>query len=42
MDAKAKIDILEARLQRLISSGKENNGVQRRIRRDIRNLKKKL
>lgn len=42
MDNKAKIDLLERRLQVLTAREKENQGVCRRIRRDIRNLKKKL
>lgn len=40
MDTKTKIDILKARLQKLSSSEKDNSGVQRRIRREIRNLER--
>lgn len=42
MDIKAKIKLLEARLQVLSAREQENQGVCRRIQRDIRNLKKKL
>lgn len=42
MDTNAKIKLLETRLQVLIGREKENQGVCRRIERDIRNLKKKL
>lgn len=42
MDVKAKINLLERRLQVLSAREKENQGVCRRIRRDIRNLKKKI
>lgn len=42
MEIKAKIDLLERRLQVLTARGKENQGVCRRIQRDIRNLRKKL
>lgn len=41
MENTAKIRLLEDRLQKLMGSEKENQGVCRRIRRDIRNLKKK-
>ena len=41
MNTKAKIDLLERRLQVLTAREKENQGVCRRIRRDIRNLRKK-
>lgn len=36
-----KIKLLENRLEVLSANDKENQGVCRRIRRDIRNLKKK-
>lgn len=42
MEIKAKINLLERRLQVLTARGKENQGVCRRIQRDIRNLRKKL
>lgn len=42
MTAAAKIKLLEDRLHKLESSEKENFGVCRRIRRDIRNLQKKV
>lgn len=42
MDNKAKINLLERRLQVLAARGKDNQGVCRRIQRDIRNLQKKL
>lgn len=42
MEIKEKINLLEGRLQVLTAREKENQGVCRRIRRDIRNLKKKL
>lgn len=41
MNNQEKIKLLEKRLRDLEANGKENNGVQRRIRRDIRNLEKK-
>lgn len=41
METEAKIRMLEDRLNKLMSSDKENQGVCRRIRRDIRNLEKK-
>ncbi len=41
MTAAEKIKLLEDRLHKLESSEKENFGVCRRIRRDIRNLQKK-
>lgn len=37
-----KINLLERRLQVLTAREKENQGVCRRIQRDIRNLRKKL
>lgn len=40
MNTTEKINILEAKLQKLTSSEKENHGVCRKIRRNIRNLKK--
>ena len=42
MDNTAKIKLLERRLEILMDRDKDNQGVCRRIRRDIRNLKKKL
>lgn len=42
MDASAKIKLLELRLQTVASRDKDNQGVCRRIQRDIRNLKKNL
>ena len=42
METIAKIKILERRLEVLTAREKENQGVCRRIRRDIRNLKKKM
>jgi len=42
MDINAKIKLLERRLDVLTAREKENQGVCRRIRRDIRNLKKKI
>lgn len=41
MDINAKIKLLENRLQVLTMREKDNQEVCRRIRRDIRNLKKK-
>lgn len=41
MEAIAKIRLLENRLEVLLAREKDNQGVCRRIRRDIRNLKKK-
>lgn len=41
MDANAKIKLLERRLQVLRENEKDNQGVCRRIEREIRNLKKK-
>lgn len=38
MKAEAKVKLLERRLQVLESNGKDNQGVCRRIRRDIRKL----
>lgn len=40
MDVKAKIDLLKMRLQKLSSSEKENAGIQRKIRRNIRKREK--
>ncbi|EET62712.1 hypothetical protein BRYFOR_05062 [Marvinbryantia formatexigens DSM 14469] len=40
MNNQEKVRLLKQRLQNLEISGKENGGVQRRIRRDIRNLEK--
>lgn len=42
MIIEAKIKLLEDRLQVLLARGKDNQGVCRRVQRDIRNLKKKL
>lgn len=42
MDKMAKIKLLEAKMQRLDSSEKENYGVCRKIRRNIRNLQNEL
>lgn len=42
MKPEEKIRLLEDRLQKLENSEKENQGVCRRIRRDIRNLKKRI
>lgn len=42
MDTMAKIKLMEDRLQKLSSSEKENNGVCRKIKRNIRNLQKHL
>ncbi len=42
MDAKDKIELLKDRLNKLTASEKENAGVQRKIRREIRNLEKTL
>lgn len=41
MNNQEKIKLLEKRLHDLEANGKENFGVQRRIRRDIRNLQRK-
>lgn len=41
MSETEKIKFLEARLQVLTANDKENQGVCRRIQREIRNLKKK-
>lgn len=41
MNINAKIGLLENRLNVLTAREKENQGVCRRIQRDIRNLKKK-
>lgn len=40
MTKEQKCRLLEERLKRLESSQKDNQGVCRRIRRDIRNMKK--
>lgn len=42
MDTAAKIKLLEDRFQKLSSSEKENYGVCRKIRRNIRKLQKEL
>ena len=42
MTIEEKIKLMENRLHKLESNEKENNGVCRRIRRDIRNLRKKM
>lgn len=42
MDIDARIKLLERRLDILSARDRENQGVCRKIRRDIRNLKKKL
>lgn len=41
MDIEAKIKLLEDRLNKLTGREKDNQEVCRRIRRDIRNLRKK-
>lgn len=41
MNITEKIKVLESRLQKLASSEKDNYGVCRKIKREIRNLKKK-
>lgn len=41
MNNQEKIQLQERRLHNLEVNNKENNGVQRRIRRDIRNLEKR-
>lgn len=41
MNDTEKIKLLEARLQVLAANEKDNQGVCRRIQREIRNLKKK-
>lgn len=41
MNDTEKIKLLEARLQVLTANEKDNQGVCRRIQREIRNLKKK-
>ena len=41
MNNQEKVKLLEKRLHDLEANGKENFGVQRRIRRDIRNLLRK-
>lgn len=40
MNIEEKIQLLEMRLQNLTANEKENQGVCRKIRRDIRNLRK--
>ena len=40
MDTMAKIKLLEDRLQKLSSNEKENNGVCRKTKRNVRNLQK--
>lgn len=42
MNNQEKIELLKRRLHNLEVNNKDNNGVQRRIRRDIRNLEKKI
>lgn len=42
MDIQVKIGALENRLNVLTARGKDNQGVCRRIQREIRNLKKQL
>ncbi len=42
MDPSAKIKLLEVRLNTVIARGKDNQGICRRIQREIRNLKKQL
>lgn len=42
MMIEAKIMLLKNRLQKLDSSAKDNQGVCRKIRRELRNLNKKL
>lgn len=42
LDIEARIKLLEDRLNKLEGNEKDNQEVCRRIRRDIRNLKKKL
>lgn len=42
MDIQIKIGALENRLNVLLAREKDNQGVCRRIRREIRNLKKQL
>lgn len=42
IDTAAKIKLLEDRFQKLSSSEKENYGVCRKIRRNIRKLQKEL
>ena len=41
MNDTEKIRLLEARLQIMAANGKDNQGVCRRVQREIRNLKKK-
>ncbi len=41
MNTVEKIKVLESRLRNLASSEKENSGVCRKIRREIRNLQRK-
>lgn len=40
MDAKSEIELLEMRMKKLISNDKENQGVCRKIQREIRKLKR--
>lgn len=40
MDTKSKIELLELRMKKLISNDKENQGVCRKIQREIRKLKR--
>jgi hypothetical protein len=42
MNTTENIKLLEAKLQRLTASEKENYGVCRKIRRNIRNLEREL
>lgn len=42
MDHQVKLQGLQERLHRLEMSKKDTNGVQRRVRREIRNLEKEL
>ena len=42
MEIQVKISALENRLNVLIARGKDNQGVCRRMQREIRNLKKQL
>lgn len=42
VEIEAKIKLLEDRLHKLEANGKDNQGICRRISRDIRNLKKNL
>lgn len=40
MSTKSKIELLEMRMKKLISNEKENQGVCRKIQREIRKLKR--